>query len=172
MREARRFFVIAIASAAIVLLATATGTFAKDKAPKDKPPATGQSEKASHEPANACGCYRSAKGCVCTDKKGKCECPGECEPVGCDKRREQDLEKEMAAEVKRAQEDEKRRHDEQQAQERSAAADAGLTPDPAEAPAKAEPSPTKNAKGTKPARKDAPKGGAKADPATDGTAAK
>jgi hypothetical protein len=168
MREARRLFVIAIACA---IVAAATGTFAqekKGKPPKDKSPATAGSEKASHEPPNACGCYRGPKGCVCTDKKAKCDCPGECEPVGCDKRREQDLEKEMAAEVKRAQEDEKRRRDEQEARERSAAADAGITPDP-EPAAKPDPAPPKNAqKGTKPARKGQPK----PDPTTEGTAAK
>src|SRR5262245_19987121 len=108
MSEACRFFVIAIAGAVAVLVAAAPGSFAKEKPPKDKTAAPSDKSAASHEPLNACGCYRNAKGgCVCTDKKGKCECPGECEPVGCDKKRELDLEKEMAAEVKRAQEDEK-----------------------------------------------------------------
>jgi len=84
------------------------------------------------ETVNACGCYHDAKGgCVCTDKKGKCECPGECEPVGCGAKRDKEMDREMAAEIKRAQEDEKKRDEAREAQENGAsgaAADAGETP--------------------------------------------
>jgi hypothetical protein len=150
MRAAPNAFLFAIV---LGVVAAAAGSFAKDKPKEKAPPA--KAEKV-HEPTNACGCYRNSNGgCVCTDKKGKCECPGECEPVGCDKKREQDLEKEMAAEVKRAQDDEKRRHDEEAAKERSAAADAGITPEPsaAETPARSESAPAKGSKSTKPGRK-------------------
>ena len=60
---------------------------------------------------NACGCYRKGNGCVCTSKKGKCECPGECEPIGCEEKRNKEMEKEEADAVRRAQEDEKRREE-------------------------------------------------------------
>ncbi|HTA17874.1 MAG TPA: hypothetical protein VK989_01195, partial [Polyangia bacterium] len=84
------------------------------------------------EAVNACGCYHDAKGgCVCTDKKGKCECPGECEPVGCGEKRDKEMEREMAAEIKRAQEDEKRRNDAQrddEAKQSAPSTDAGAPP--------------------------------------------
>ena len=60
---------------------------------------------------NACGCYRKGNGCVCTSKKGKCECPGECEPIGCEEKRNKEMEKEEADAVRRAQEDDKRREE-------------------------------------------------------------
>jgi hypothetical protein len=99
---------------AVIQLAAANETFAKAKA-KAQP-----AEKAAPAgpPLNACGCYRQDNGtCACTDKKGKCECPGECEPVGCDAKREKQLEREMADEVKRAQDDERKRKEAAEAEE-------------------------------------------------------
>ena len=64
---------------------------------------------AGRDGLNTCGCYAKGNGCVCTNKKAKCECPGECEPVGCDEKRNKEMEKEFADAVKRAQEDEKKR---------------------------------------------------------------
>ena len=133
MAEARRVLGVVVATVALFALTSAVGVgdgFAKDK-PKG-PSALGGPPPG--ESINACGCYHDAKGgCVCTNKKGKCECPGECEPVGCDEKRDKELQREMAAEIKRAQDDEKRRNQEQEAQ------DNGTTPDasapPAEAPA-------------------------------------
>jgi hypothetical protein len=106
-------------------------SFAKDK-PKSPPGSTAKKPPPG-ETVNACGCYHDAKGgCACTDKKGKCECPGECEPVGCSEKRDKEIEKEMAAEIKRAQDDEKRREAEREAQEArengTAAPDAGDAP--------------------------------------------
>ena len=60
---------------------------------------------------NACGCYRRGESCVCTNKNAKCEYPEDCEPVGCDEKRQKELDREMAAETKRAQDEEKRRQD-------------------------------------------------------------
>jgi hypothetical protein len=58
--------------------------------------------------ANKCGCYRDAEGqCRCV-KKGKCACPGDCEPMGCEEKRQKQMEKEAAAEIKRAQEAERK----------------------------------------------------------------
>ena len=60
-----------------------------------------------HPPLNACGCYQNSLGvCVCKTK-GKCECPGECEPKGCSEKRLKDQEKEVLEETKRIQEEER-----------------------------------------------------------------
>lgn len=123
------------------LLASAPDALAAKE--KTKAPAAGAASKPSPpaEAVNACGCYKNAKGaCVCTDKKGKCDCPGECEPVGCDAKREKEMEREMAAEVKRAQDDEKRRKAAEEAAERGEAVpgpDAGTSAPPESPPGKA-----------------------------------
>ena len=112
----------------------------KGETAKDGPP--------PGETVNACGCYHDAKGgCVCTDKKGKCECPGECEPVGCGAKRDKEMDREMAAEIKRAQEDEKKRAEAQEAQDNGStgAPDAGESP--AAGAAKPAKSPRKEAAG-------------------------
>jgi len=65
---------------------------------------------------NACGCYRDAAGaCYCGKKGGKCVCPGECEPQGCEEKRAKEIQKEVDAEAKRAREAEKKQEDEQAA---------------------------------------------------------
>ena len=85
------------------------GPFARDAAAKDR----GKNAEAA-APAkelNACGCYKDAGGaCLCT-KKGKCNCPGECEPKGCEEKRQKEMEKEIAAETKKAAEAEKKQRD-------------------------------------------------------------
>src|SRR4051794_14568807 len=53
---------------------------------------------------NACGCYKDAAGACFCGKKGKCSCPGECEPKGCEEKRNKELQKEVAAETKKAHE--------------------------------------------------------------------
>jgi hypothetical protein len=122
-----------VAAAFVVTLVSLAGVQAAAK--KEKPKAAAPSAPA--EPVNACGCYKDTKGaCICTDKKAKCDCPGECEPVGCAERREKEMEREMAAEVKRAQEDEKRRKAAEEAAERGEIVpDGGVSPDAGEAPA-------------------------------------
>lgn len=58
---------------------------------------------------NACGCYADAKGnCTCT-KKSKCGCPGECEPVGCEAKREKQADKDAQTELKRITAQEKKK---------------------------------------------------------------
>jgi hypothetical protein len=62
---------------------------------------------------NACGCYKDANGSCFCGRKGKCMCPGECEPKGCEEKRAKDIQKEIAAEEKKAAEaDKKARRDE------------------------------------------------------------
>jgi hypothetical protein len=52
---------------------------------------------------NACGCYQTDGGSCYCDKKSKCGCPGECEPKGCEEKRQKQIDKEIHAETKRAQ---------------------------------------------------------------------
>jgi hypothetical protein len=145
----------------VLALGSAAATFAgdtKEKKAKSPPAAAAKGKPPAGEAINACGCYRdSGGGCVCTDRKGKCECPGECEPVGCGEKRDKEIEREMAAEIKRAQDDEKKQQAEKDAIEARENGTA-VTPDAGEAP------PTVAAKPSKPPRKDpAGKGQVRAD---------
>ncbi len=74
---------------------------AKAKKQAAAPPAAGKK-------VNACGCYAdAANNCFC-GRKGKCDCPGECEPKGCEEKRAKAMDKEVAAETKRAAEADKK----------------------------------------------------------------
>ena len=95
-------------------------------AKKEKPaPATEevQADEAAPKP-NACGCYRQSNGqCQCT-KKSKCGCPDDCEPAGCEEKRQKEFEKESQAEIKKQRESQDkqdgeltRRREEQEAKE-------------------------------------------------------
>jgi hypothetical protein len=58
---------------------------------------------------NKCGCYKDTAGtCFCA-KKGKCGCPGECEPKGCEEQRDKEIQKEIDAETKKAEASEHKR---------------------------------------------------------------
>ncbi len=61
------------------------------------------------DPPNACGCFRDDTGACQCAKKGKCVCPGECEPVGCEAKREKQAEKDADAALKRINEREKKK---------------------------------------------------------------
>src|SRR5687768_16820359 len=59
---------------------------------------------------NACGCYEDSAGaCICA-KKNKCGCPGECEPAGCEEKRQKQLAKETEEELKQQQQEDKKRN--------------------------------------------------------------
>jgi hypothetical protein len=52
---------------------------------------------------NKCGCTRNESNNSCSCSKGaKCGCPGDCEPKGCEEKREQQMKKEIDAETKKA----------------------------------------------------------------------
>jgi hypothetical protein len=94
---------------AAVVLGMAPAISAAKNAPVEK---SGDKSNAGAPPGvalNKCGCYPRGNACVCTKKTAKCECPGECEPVGCDEKRSKEMEKEVAETVKKSQEDEKKR---------------------------------------------------------------
>ena len=58
---------------------------------------------------NKCGCTRneSNNSCSCS-KSAKCGCPGDCEPKGCEEKREAQMKKEIDAETKKAAEADKK----------------------------------------------------------------
>jgi hypothetical protein len=95
-----------------LVIATVLGTLgggvalqrnAQAKAKKEAPTAAGPNRE-----VNACGCYKDASGACFCGKKGKCACPGECEPKGCDGKRAKQIQKEVAAETKKAAEADKK----------------------------------------------------------------
>jgi hypothetical protein len=125
MTKASRVALLAVAA----LLAGAPlvrGAKEKDKdaaKEKDKKAAPGGKNLPPGVTLNACGCYKKGSGCVCTDRKAKCDCPGDCEPVGCEEKRQKELDREYAAEVKRAQEEDKKRKAAEEAAENEGAAE-------------------------------------------------
>jgi hypothetical protein len=91
---------------ALLMVGTSATVLAKPAAKEKKaaPAATGADGNA----VNACGCYSSGQGsCFCA-KKAKCGCPGECEPKGCEEKREKEIERQVAAETKKAAEADKK----------------------------------------------------------------
>ncbi|MBN2577170.1 MAG: hypothetical protein JXP73_21595 [Deltaproteobacteria bacterium] len=71
---------------------------------KGKKAAARATAKEAPKKLNACGCYADTSGkCICT-RRGKCGCPGECEPKGCEEKRARQMAKEIAAETKKAKE--------------------------------------------------------------------
>src|SRR5262245_29478838 len=58
---------------------------------------------------NECGCSRNETNNTCTCSKGaKCGCPGDCEPKGCEEKREAQIKKEIAEETRKAAEADKK----------------------------------------------------------------
>ena len=85
--------------------------------------AIGEAKAAAASPqVNACGCYRDTAGACFCGRKGKCDCPGDCEPKGCEEKRQKELEKEVEAETRRARELEKKQQDDAAEKERKAQA--------------------------------------------------
>lgn len=79
---------VAAAAAFIVCALSSGGTFAAER--------------------NACGCYQTAAGTCACQKKARCGCPGQCEPQGCDAKREKAFQKELDSETRKARQAEKR----------------------------------------------------------------
>ena len=69
--------------------------------------------KAAAEPGpaqNKCGCYEDSSGSCHCAKKNQCGCPGECEPAGCEEKRQKEFAKEAQEELKRQQQEDKKRN--------------------------------------------------------------
>ena len=89
----------------LLSFAPVSSSFAADKT-ADK-----TAEASSSLPAtNSCGCYEDSAGVCHCAKKNKCGCPGECEPAGCEQKRQKQLEKETSEELKRQQSEDKKRN--------------------------------------------------------------
>ena len=82
----------------------------------------GATVQAANPPVNACGCYRDTTGACYCGKKGKCDCPGDCEPKGCEEKRAKELDREVEAETKRARDAEKKQRDEAEEKRKKAEA--------------------------------------------------
>ena len=65
--------------------------------------------RAEKPPLNACGCRGEGSNCIC-EKRGKCGCPGECEPKGCEEARQKEMQKEIEAETRKAKEQDQARN--------------------------------------------------------------
>src|SRR5262245_32335835 len=165
MRKASVIALVFISGLAAFVLAVAPPAWSAKEKDKDKKAAPSGRNLPPGVALNACGCYKSGNGCVCTDRKAKCECPGECEPVGCEEKRQKDLEREYAAEVKRAQEEDKKRKAAEEAAEAKASGDAPEDSEKEKEPEKAAEK-TADKSGEKPAS------GAAATPAPKGKPAK
>ena len=72
------------------------------------PIAGGAAASAADAMSNACGCHQDSTGlCLCA-LKARCGCPGQCEPKGCEEKREKALQREIASETRRAEEADRR----------------------------------------------------------------
>ena len=77
----------------LTLVACMTAALARSDAARAAEPGEG---------VNACGCRKDSAGLCYCDRKAKCGCPGECEPKGCEEKRDKQLEKEIELETKKA----------------------------------------------------------------------
>jgi hypothetical protein len=89
--------------------AGASGTNVGTRARASTPAATTTASE-SNPGANKCGCYEDSAGSCHCAKKSQCGCPGECEPSGCEQKREKEFAKEAQDELKRQQQEDKKRN--------------------------------------------------------------
>jgi hypothetical protein len=73
-------------------------------------PAASAAAAESNPAANKCGCYADDAGVCHCSKKNQCGCPGECEPAGCEEKRQKQFAKEAEEELKRQQQEDKKRN--------------------------------------------------------------
>jgi hypothetical protein len=60
---------------------------------------------------NRCGCFEESAGvCKCL-RRSRCGCPGECEPLGCEEKRQKDLARRMEQELRKIRDDERERQE-------------------------------------------------------------
>jgi len=91
----------------------------------------GRTGVASAEERNQCGCYRDTTGACFCEKKATCGCPGECEPRGCEEKRDKELQRQIEAETKKAQESGRKDSASKDDESEMAAAPTKRTPPPA-----------------------------------------
>jgi hypothetical protein len=87
----------------VALVLGAAGGFAGGRAEaKAKSAKTTTADSSVKHDVNACGCYKDGAGACFCGKKGKCACPGDCEPRGCEEKRNKEIQREVEAETKKA----------------------------------------------------------------------
>jgi hypothetical protein len=96
VRHASRIWLVVAAMAVGV-----AGFAAGEAQGKGKKTAAAAADTPKHD-VNACGCYKDTAGACFCGKKGKCACPGDCEPKGCEEKRQKQITKEVAVETKKA----------------------------------------------------------------------
>jgi hypothetical protein len=94
----KRSFAGVLISFATIALVVGLGAARVSAKPKKAPAAAASG--GSQNPGNACGCYSNSQGACFCAKKAKCGCPGECEPKGCEEKRDKEIEKQIAADKK------------------------------------------------------------------------
>ena len=113
LRQSSRILLVLVT----LVVGGATGFVGARAEAKDKTKTASADSGPKHE-VNACGCYKDAAGACLCGKKGKCACPGDCEPKGCEEKRAKEMQKEVAAETKKAHEaDQKQRSKEHASKE-------------------------------------------------------
>jgi len=96
--------------ATVVSLTQAPTAFAQKKTKEQPAESAKEAPPTKLPPLNACGCFSDASGACGCVKKSRCGCPGECEPAGCEEKRQKELQKEADAELKRQQEEDRKRN--------------------------------------------------------------
>jgi hypothetical protein len=119
MRQSSRILWVSVAFGLVVSLGGGdAGLFGARAEAKAKSASSASGDEGPKHEVNACGCYKDAAGACFCGKKGKCSCPGDCEPKGCEEKRNKEMQKEVAAETKKAHEaDQKQRSKEHASKE-------------------------------------------------------
>jgi hypothetical protein len=90
-----------------------------------------RAKAASAEERNRCGCYRDTTGACFCEKKAACGCPGDCEPRGCEEKRDRELQKQIQEETKKAQASGRKTSASKDEESETATAPTKRTPSPA-----------------------------------------
>jgi hypothetical protein len=103
MRQSSRILWVIVAfGLAVSMSGGGAGLLGGRAEAKAKSAKTASADDGPKHEINACGCYKDGAGACFCGKKGKCACPGDCEPKGCEEKRNKEIQKEVAAETKKA----------------------------------------------------------------------
>jgi hypothetical protein len=106
-RQSSRILLVSLLVSLAMLFGGGAGFFGGGAQAKAKSK-TVTADAGPKKDVNACGCYKDGAGACFCGKKGKCACPGECEPKGCEEKRNKEIQREVDAETKKAHEADKK----------------------------------------------------------------
>ncbi len=106
-RQSSRILLVSLLVSLAMLFGGGAGFFGGRAQAKAKSK-TVTADAGPKQDVNACGCYKDGAGACFCGKKGKCACPGECEPKGCEEKRNKEIQREVDAETKKAHEADKK----------------------------------------------------------------